>query len=319
MIPRLDMRFSFHHQLAYWFGSEYKPRENEFLLNHARSGIVLALRACFQEGAKVGVITYNCHTVANAIISAKCTPVFLDIDDNLKIDLQRGAGSICKNEELDAIIVTNLFGIRNDISAIRNTFPNAILIVDNAHGYGLPTEGDFTVYSINQGKYPALGPGGILICCTPRSQSAIESIIDKRLPITSLFGQIRIFGSMLVKSILYKPWLYEKLTIKMKSRRANYADHTPVVPMAMCPGVSRIYNAWVQNHKGMDVAKSFMNIIKTDEPEKVIQEYRNKGIEADTHFKNCINWAKEFGYIEGTCPNSEILVTKLVMVPNYYL
>lgn len=319
MIPRLDIQFPFRRQYTFWFGKEYKPSKDEYLLNYARSGIVLALCSCFPNGANVGIVTYNCHTVANAVVSAGCTPVFLDIDDNLHIDLNRGAGQFCKNEDLDAIIVTNLFGIHNDISALRQVFSKAIIIVDNAHGYGLTPEGDFTVYSINQGKYPALGPGGIMVCCTPYSQTIIKNATGGKLAMIGLAGQFKIYCTMLLKAFLYHPLIYGWLTIRIKKESNNRADHSLIRPRVMCPGVSRLYNAWLEEHKDENVVKPFMDIIKTDEPEKVIQEYRNKGIEADTHFKNCINWAKEFGYIEGTCPNSEILVTKLVMVPNYYL
>ena len=47
---------------------------------------------------------------------------------------------------MDAIVVTNLFGIHNDIDAIKKKCPNLIIIVDNAHGYGLPNEGDYTKF-----------------------------------------------------------------------------------------------------------------------------------------------------------------------------
>ena len=157
MIPRLDIQFPFCRQWQYWFGNPYEPHEGEYLLNHARSGIVLALRASLPNGGRAGVVTYNCHTVANAVVNTGCTPVFIDVTDELKINVE------ALPADLDAIVVTNLFGIRNDISAIRAKCPKAIIIVDNAHGYGLPAEGDFTVYSINQGKFPALGPGGILV------------------------------------------------------------------------------------------------------------------------------------------------------------
>lgn len=79
-----------------------------------------------------------------------------------------------------------------------------------------------------------------------------------------------------------------------------------------------MYRTWVSEHRGVSFAKPFMDIVRTDNPEKVIAEYRAKGIETATHFKNCIDWNKEFGYLEGMCPNAEMLVNHMVMVPNYY-
>ena len=152
MIPRLHISFSLGKQLAFCFGKVYTPQAGEYLLNHARSGIVMALRAALPNGGRVGVVAYNCHTVANAVVESGCTPVFIDVTEDLHVDLLHLA-----TLKMDAIVLTNLFGIHNDIEAIRKAQPNAIIIVDNAHGYGLPAEGDFTVYSINQGKLPALG------------------------------------------------------------------------------------------------------------------------------------------------------------------
>ena len=108
MIPRLDIRFPLRRQWQYWCGEEYKPQEGEYLLNHARTGIVLALKATLPNGGRVGVVAYNCHTVANAVDNAGCTPIFLDVTEELKIDLNSVP------DDLDAIVVTNLFGIRNE-------------------------------------------------------------------------------------------------------------------------------------------------------------------------------------------------------------
>jgi len=315
MIPRLDISFPVRRQMEFWFGREYEAGAGEFLLNHARAGIVLALRAALPQGGRVGVVVYNCHTVANAVVSAGCEPVFLDVDEELRVDL--GAAAAGAAGKLDAVVVTNLFGIRNDIEAVRAAFPGAVVVVDNAHGYGLPAEGDFTVYSINQGKYPALGEGGLLEVCNPRYEDAVRRQYDE-LPGYSCFKSLKLFAAMAAKAFMYLPVVYGLVTMKLKAGRANDADHTPVRGRRMCPGVSRMYNAWVSERAGEALAKPFMDIVRTDEPSKVIAEYRLKGIEAETHFKNCIRWASEFGYVSGSCPNAERLVGSLVMVPNYF-
>ena len=128
MIPRLHISFSYVKQLAFCFGKSYLPQKGEYLLNHARSGIVLALRAALPSGGRVGVAAYNCHTVANAVVEAGCTPVFVDVTENLHVDILHLA-----TLKMDAIVVTNLFGIHNDIDAIRKVQPNAIIIVDLGH------------------------------------------------------------------------------------------------------------------------------------------------------------------------------------------
>ena len=75
MIPRLNISFPLENQKQFWFGKAYSSQAGEYLLNHARSGIVMALRTTLPHGGKVGVVAYNCHTVANAVVQSGCTPV----------------------------------------------------------------------------------------------------------------------------------------------------------------------------------------------------------------------------------------------------
>ena len=144
------------------------------------------------------MVVYNCHTVANAVVNAGCVPFFMDVKEDLKIDVATIPS------DLDAIVVTNLFGIHNDITAIRKRLPKAIIIVDNAHGYGLPAEGDFTVYSINQGKFPALGEGGMLIVNS--EELRVKSLINEQyeqMPGYGFVGEVKLFVQMMVKAVAY--------------------------------------------------------------------------------------------------------------------
>ena len=346
MIPRLDIQFPFCRQWQYWFGKLYEPKQGEYLLNYARSGIVLALCASLPNGGRVGVVAYNCYTVANAVVNAGCVPVFVDVTERLTINVE----SVPVN--LDAIVVTNLFGIRNDIEAIRKRCPKAIIIVDNAHGYGLPEEGDYTVYSINQGKFPALGCGGILCVNIKENKNkentacAEENIkendsksktnnpaIDEMyaaLPSYGFMGQVQLFCSMLVKAIAYSRCMYW-LTMRMKNS-SNPKVHEKVVMMKMAPGVRRMYQAAlpeipqmieIQRQNAAKIEKAFcgenafMAIVHTDDPGALQKQYAARGIETATHFNRCIEWAKQFGYVEGSCPMAEKLTKHLLMIPTY--
>ena len=60
-----------------------------------------------------------------------------------------------------------------------------------------------------------------------------------------------------------------------------------------------------------------MAVVHTDEPAVLKADYASRGIETETHFKHCIEWAKVFGYRDGSCPNAEKLTQKLVMIPTY--
>lgn len=337
MIPRLQIKFPSERQIFFWCNKEYDVLQNEkYLLNHARSGIVMALRAALPEGGRVGVVAYNCHTVANAVVESGCTPVFVDVTEDLHIDLQHLAA-----QQLDAIIVTNLFGIRNDIAAIQAVQPNAIIIVDNAHGYGLPAEGDFTVYSINQGKFPALGEGGILMVNNALYQDAIQQQYVV-LPTFSKSQELKLFMVMLVKAWIHIPWIYGLLTRRMKAHRGKVACRENVVLRKMAKGVSRMYQQALptigeqiqqQRANAQQIAdkllherlaeqvwygdNAFMLVARSNNPEQLSQYFAKYSVETATHFARAIEWAKEFGYTEGQCPMAERLVKELVMIPTY--
>lgn len=336
MIPRLQIGLSLKNQRAFWFGDEYAPTQREYLLNHARSGIVMALRAALPNGGRVGVVAYNCHTVANAVVETGCTPVFIDVTEDLHVDLLYLAGL-----QLDAIIVTNLFSIHNDIEAIRKAQPNAIIIVDNAHGYGLPAEGDFTVYSINQGKMPALGAGGLLWVNTEQYQTSIQQQYAA-LPSYSKSQELKLFITMLAKAWMHIPWIYGLITRRMKNHRGKATCREAVALRRMAKGVSRMYQqamptiaeqihqqrANAQQMADTLISKglaeqvwygdnAFMAIARTKDTLGLSKYLADRGVESATHFARSIEWAKEFGYTEGQCPMAERLTNELIMIPTY--
>lgn len=336
MIPRLQIGFSLKQQRTFFFGKEYISQNGEYLLNHARSGIVMALYAALPNGGRVGVVAYNCHTIANAVVESGCTPIFIDVTEDLHMDVQH-----LERLQLDAIVVTNLFGIHNDLAAIRKTQPNAIIIVDNAHGYGLPAEGDFTVYSINQGKFPALGEGGILVV---NNELYRHPILQQyaALPSYSKMQELKLFITMLVKAWMHIPWIYGLLTRRMKAHRGAMACREEVMLRRMAKGVSRMYQqalptiaeqiqqqrANAQQIANVLISKgfaekvwygenAFMLIARTKDTMYLSKYLVACGVESATHFARAIEWAKEFEYTEGQCPVAEKLTKELIMIPTY--
>ena len=336
MIPRLQISFPIRRQKVFCFGQVYLADQGEYLLNHARTGIIMVLRAALPNGGRVGVVAYNCHTVANAIVETGCTPVFVDVTEDLHVDLQH-----LTTLKLDAIVVTNLFGIHNDIEAIRKAQPNAIIIVDNAHGYGLPAEGDFTVYSINQGKLPALGEGGLLWV----NNAIYQAIVEQQyavLPRYSRTQELKLFISMLMKAWMHIPWVYGLLTLRMKAHRGKVECREHVVLRQMAKGISRMYlhalpsiNQQIQQQltnaqyiTNILIDKqlvdqvwcgnnAFMLIARTKDTIGLSKYLADHGVESATHFARVIEWAKEFGYTEGQCPMAERLTKELIMIPTY--
>lgn len=317
LIPRLDVSFPLKRQFLFWFGKQYLPQPNEFLLNSARSGIVVALQTILPNGGKVGVVAYNCDSVYNAVFQAGCQCVFLDITADFRIDIQENKNS---HNDLDAIIVTNLFGIKNDIESIHKIWPSAAIIVDNAHGYRLHPEGDFTVYSINQGKYPALGPGGILVVNNNKYLGKISHVYETLSQKKSFLSQWKLFLLMQSKTFIYNPVIYGWVTQVMKQHLKPKSGKPEKFVIGIMPaGVSRIYNAWIKDKTEIEQSqKPFMDIVYTNNQDKTIDEYKNHGVEADVHFRNWTLWATHYGYSMGKCPVAERMLNEVVMVPNYY-
>lgn len=341
MKPRLEIRFPLKSQWTYWMGKSYEPAEGEFLLNHARSGILLALQALgLPAGSGVGVMAYNCHTVFNAISQAGYQPVFLDVTDELVLDMD---DLTKKRESIRALVVTHLFGFVNDMDFIRKNYPDLPVIEDCAHAYGLhPVSGDFAVFSIGQGKLPSLGDGGILLAINPDYGETLARLYSG-LPIYSWTKRVKQSFVMWAKSLSYYPWVYTLVTRSIKRGRKPFSGVEAIHPCKMSRGIRALYNRAltslpddIANRKKREVemdaflsglpgdirvlgesVNGFMAIVVCDDVDRIKALVQQHGIEAETHFRNCINWAKSFGYIEGCCPRTEHLVNHLLMVPTY--
>lgn len=336
MIPRLHISFSIKNQFAYWLKSSYSPKKGEYLFNHARSGILMALKVALPNSGRVGLVAYNCHTVANAIVQAGCTPVFIDVTEDLRLNVQS-----LYRLKLDALVLTNLFGIRNDIDTIRSIIGHIPLIVDNAHGFGLPPEGDFTVYSINQGKFPALGEGGVLYVNNPIYIKQIDMQYAK-LKDYSILEELKLFITMLLKAVMHRPLIYLLLTHPVKQKRKKVLYRENIVIHRMAKGVSRMYKNVLPLIKNMILDQkynaqntiehltqkqmiqrawygenAFMLIVECPNPSELQLYMARNGVETATHFVKALDWAKEFGYVNGECPMTELLTQKLLMIPTY--
>ena len=316
MIPRLDIHFGIKRKFLWFFGKEYVPKENELLLNHNRSGLILALNAlALPKGSKVGMMVYNCYTVMNAIWQAGYEAVFIDVKNDLTIDLDDLAR---KSEGLSALIVTHLFGSYSDIHSIKDIVPSIPIVEDCAHAYSnvrCGIHGDFAVYSIGAGKNPSIGDGGIL---KVNNQDYLQTTREKysTLPSASFFDNLKLFLALSAKSVLYHPCIYKVFTLRIKEKRRSDTIYKKTEQFTkMAKGIRRIYGSTYCKSHYSDIP--FMSVEFCDEPAKRRKDYLKLGIDTDTHFKNCISWAKSFGYCSGDCPNAENLVNHLLMIPTY--
>ena len=346
--PRLFFSFPAKNRKAFVAGtSPYQPKEGEYLLNHNRSGLFLALKSLdLPAGSYVGVMVYNCRTVMNAVDQAGFKVRFIDVDENLRMDLEDLRR---KKRGLSALIVSHLFGIANDIDAIRDICPDIPIVEDCAHAFGMRqcgVKGDFAVYSIGMGKFPSIGDGGILTVNNLAYKASVDRLYAE-IPDYSRIQEWRLFGKLLAMHWLYKPCIYSLFTLPLLKRnnRKIAKAKEPVKMLRMSRGVSAVFAAtlpcvdqWRERHRnvferladcykdkngvrvvkdGFEAGNAFMLPIYCDHPSEIKVELRRQGIEAETHFRHCLIWAKEFGYEKGDCPKTEDLLLHLLMVPTY--
>ncbi len=186
---------------------EYFGNKKIFFLDHARTGLRLVLNSLdLPRNARIGVQILNCHTVFNAIVKAGYKPVFIDINDDLTISITDLAKEI---NEIDALIVTHLFGVPAAIDKIIPLMNDKPVIEDCAHsflsrraGRLTGTFGDAAIFSMGKGKFPSIGSGGFVVI----NNSSIISRFDESflmLPENNLYSELKNIAESLVLNFLH--------------------------------------------------------------------------------------------------------------------
>ena len=62
---------------------------------------------------------------------------------------------------------------------------------------------------------------------------------------------------------------------------------------------------------------AFMLAVECVDRQALIASMQALGLETGTHFSQCIDWARSFGYRQGECPKAERLRHQLLMIPVY--
>ena len=334
MLPRLEISFDKKDRAVFRRGEREEWQCNQFVLNHCRTGIVLALDVLqLPAGSRVGLMTYNCHTVMNAIWQAQLTPVFIDVTNELTLDVNDLRKKI---DGMQALVITHLFGIINDVSAIKKLFPDIVIIEDCAHAYAHAVEGDFGVYSIGQGKFPSVGDGGVLEVKNKKYLDAVAKVYSTITDYTSR-EESKLYYKLWFRAFINQPLIYKFITLPLKQKRDMGVTPQKESIKRMSIGVNRLlknkkqdYTHNIQERKRTAESitrkynitnyelgeNAFMLVVHTKTPSALQERFRRNGIDSATHFANSIDWARAFGY-KGDCPNSERLTNELLMIPIY--
>lgn len=353
MIPKLNIYFPLRRVVKSfkpWIkGFEYNSCEgNVFYVNHARTGLRIALTALnLPQGSKIGVSMYNCLTVFTAIRCAGYEPEFLDINDDLLLDIEDLKK---KKNNIAALIVTHFFGIVNDIDAVKNIVPDMPIIEDCAHAYGsknidgtdVGTKGVFSVFSIGLGKFPSIGDGGILRVNNASFMQMVTTQVEK-LKNYSFHEEVVMIIKSHIKHIAYRPFVYGLLLpIKKKQQDKGALNEMYQHKEAKMPRSVRylyeiskedLYNQKQEQlriHKKIrskiayidgvylpkydyNICNGFLFPFLIDDANALNKCEYFKDFEKTSHFAKSIEWAKSIGYINN-CPNAEIIAEKNVVL-----
>lgn len=232
LIPRLNYKYTFKDAWISFLSLfkkeiDHSPlckmfeNENIYFVNHGRTGIRIALNSIgLKTGSRVGVQAFNCHTVFSAIQKAGFKHEFMDVTDNFQIDIK---DLDKKKNNIDALIVTHLFGIPADMDEIRSIVPDIPIIEDCAHsflseynGRYTGTIGDIGVFSIGKAKFPSIGDGGYMVINDKKYRNEIENSVNL-LKKPSILMELRAILVGIILNFLHLPLIYRLITYRAKT------------------------------------------------------------------------------------------------------
>ena len=160
-----------------------------------RQALVILLKALgVNTGSRVGVCSFTCLSVAEAVKVCGAVPVYLDVDEHLCIEpqeiLQQQAGS------LKVVILQHTFGIPGRLERLLSACKKigAKVVEDCAHSLGcswkgqpLGKFGEGAIYSFQWGKPYTTGQGGML---TVNSRELLDKV-DHQIRLCALPASVK--------------------------------------------------------------------------------------------------------------------------------
>ncbi len=155
-----------------------------------RYGLVILLKALgIQTGDRIGICSFTCLSVPEAVKVCGAKPVYLDVDEYLCIDpqeiLRQQVGS------LKVVILQHTFGVPGRLDELLSACARigAKVIEDCAHSLGcfwkgtsLGSFGEGAVYSFQFGKPYTTGQGGLL---TVNSTALLDKVDEQIVKLAS--------------------------------------------------------------------------------------------------------------------------------------
>lgn len=325
-----------------------------FFTNYGRTSLYLILKSLnLPRGSKVGVPLYSCTVVFDAVIKAGYTPCFIDIDiDNYTIDLEDLKTKI---EDLSALVVIHTFGRPADMDKIKKIADSIPVVEDCAHSLlseyrGKKTGTMSTASFFSLSKYISCGGGGIALINDERLIERIKEEIEGFRNF-SLVKEIKHPFTAYFKSFFYhKPWfglfslpigsmlekkvdLTEKSTFNiariarsdlnlMLNKLNSFRDKVEAQRSNSFFLINELEGTSLKlpyESKNTYCNYYLFPVLFDNEAERDrASEYlRDKGIDNMKMYSETPSKAKSYGY-DGTCFNTEELVSRILIVPNHF-
>jgi len=355
LIPRFNYALPFLYYFKLWKKKNTvnifnKPGSDSrvYHFNQARVGLRVLLNSISKKKVNVGVQAFTCHTVFQAIHNSGNNIVFLDLTDEFKLDLDDLSKKIT---EIDVLIITHTFGFPDNMDEINKIAKDKIIIEDCSHSllskYNdqyTGTIGDAAIFSTGLAKFPPVGAGGFCLVNNIKLFPNFEKEYSK-IPKPSKLESVKAFGKAVLSSIVMKPpliGLFAYDLIKKLDQKLDVGNKFSFTETKGYKWVRVIFdnnmNFFIKElHKQEQNFKFLASKISVKYSDKQISEAHtpnyyifpllsekrdelyNKllgnNIQAGKHFHNCLNWAKEFGYKNGDCPNTQKITEQIITLP----
>lgn len=330
--------------------------ERTFLFtNYGRSSLYVILKALnLPKGSKVGVPLYSCTVVFDAIINAGLVPCFIDIDiNNYTMDPQDLADKI---EDLSAVVVIHTFGRPADMDKIREIANDIPIIEDCAHsllseykGKKTGTLGTSSFFSLS--KYISAGEGGMIILNVNEFEENFKREVAL-LNTPSSLSEIKHSLFVYVYSFLYhKPW-YGLFALSLGSYVENSVDvagkrtfNASKIGRGDLGGFLRKLEKFgekveMQRRNSQILLDELenTNVIlpyerkdtrcnyflfpllfeSKEKRDNVCESLRKEGVDTAKLWCRALLVARQLYGYNGDCPNTEKIVDRILIIPNYY-
>jgi dTDP-4-amino-4,6-dideoxygalactose transaminase len=350
----LSISYIFNKKISFNDVQSHFNNTNIFFTNFARTSLKVFLKSLnLPATTKVGVQAFTCHTVFNAILEAGYNIVFLDINESFCLDENYVREKI---SEVDILIVTHTFGFVAEVNKFKSMKPNLIILEDCSHalftynnGTQVGRSGDASFFSFGYGKYPSIGPGGFLCINNIKYLKPFEERY-KLLPAPNIYEEILNVFKNLLWNLLYNKYIYGLFTLPFGKKIDNKFNLTKKYTSKDLKGFKsnvglfnfkfrqyKLINTKIQTNNAnylidvLNLNSIFTKIRKTDSlpnyfvfplrsenRNKLIENFLKNGIEAGRYFSRSLIWAYSFGYKQHVCPFTEKTAEEIYTIPCYY-